>query len=94
MADLKDITGFNVKSLTTDPLNGGGVAGGTWASGGTLNTARTGLQSGSEGASGAIVGGGYNASSSPSRVQSEQYNGTSWTETNNLNTSRMFGNGT
>jgi hypothetical protein len=59
MADYKNIKGFNIQYLDSDPPNpiegqmwfnsttqtlkgaeAGGVAAGTWASGGNLNTAR------------------------------------------------------
>jgi len=89
MTTLKDLKGTAIQFLDEDPV----VYVGSWSSGGSLNTARTALQSSGTGTDNAIVGGGYNASSSPSRVQSEQYNGTAWTETNNINNSRMFGSG-
>ena len=40
MADYSTIKGFTVQSLATDPSLPG-VAGGTWASGGNLNTTRS-----------------------------------------------------
>ena len=89
MTTLKNLKGTAIQFLDADPV----VYAGSWSSGGSLNTARTALQSSGTGTDNAIVGGGYNASSSPSRVQSEQYNGTAWTETNNINNSRMFGSG-
>ena len=39
MTDFKAIKGFTVQSIATDP-KATGAAGGTWASGGALNTAR------------------------------------------------------
>jgi len=89
MTTLKNLKGTAIQFLDADPVQYVG----SWSSGGSLNTARTALQSSGTGTDNAIVGGGYNASSSPSRVQSEQYNGTAWTETNNINNSRMFGSG-
>ena len=89
MAKLKDIKGTAIQFLDADPV----LYAGSWSSGGSLSTARTALQSSGTGTDNAIVGGGYNASSSPSRIKSEQYNGTAWTETSNINNSRMFGSG-
>ena len=84
MTDFKAIKGFNVKSLATDPLTGGGAAGGTWAGGGNLNTARQsgaglGIQAASlfvAGETGSILG------------IVENYNGTAWTEVGDINTAR------
>ena len=39
MATYKEIKGVTVQTLDSDPVTGG-IAGGTWASGGDLNTAR------------------------------------------------------
>ena len=74
---------FNSSSST---LKGYGTAAGipaaTWASGGSLNTARyRGIGTGTQTA-GLIAGGRYD------RLNTEQYNGSAWTEVNNLNTGR------
>ena len=66
---------------------------GSWASGGNLNTARTAHQSSGTGTDNAILGGGYSTSGTPTRVLTEQYNGTAWTEKGDLNSPRMFGGG-
>ena len=42
MATYKEIKGVTVQTLDSDPVIGG-VAGGSWSSGGDLNTARKGL---------------------------------------------------
>jgi len=66
------------------------VPGGTWASGGALNT-------GKEGSAGAgtqtagIVAAGYTGGSYTPTATTEQYNGTSWTEVNDLNTATASG---
>jgi hypothetical protein len=39
MAEYKDIKGFKVQTVSTDPA-ASAIAGGTWASGGDTNTAR------------------------------------------------------
>jgi hypothetical protein len=39
MAEYKGIKGFKVQTVSTDPA-ASAIAGGTWASGGNLNTAR------------------------------------------------------
>jgi hypothetical protein len=43
MAEYKDIKGFKVQTVSTDPA-ASIIATGTWASGGNLNTARPGAQ--------------------------------------------------
>jgi hypothetical protein len=61
-------------------------AGGTWASGGSLNTGREQLAgTGTVPAALAFAG---NATGIPSSTLTESYNGTSWTEVNDLNTGR------
>jgi len=57
--------------------------GGTWSSGGNLNTGRSALMGAGSNTAG-LVFGGYN----PFRAQTESYNGSSWTEVNDLNTAR------
>jgi hypothetical protein len=42
MAEYKDIKGFKVQTVSTDPAASMHLQGGTWASGTSLNTARTG----------------------------------------------------
>jgi hypothetical protein len=39
MAEYKGIKGFKVQTVSTDPA-ASAIAGGTWASGGSLNTGR------------------------------------------------------
>jgi len=63
-------------------VNTGGAPIGTWSSGGSVNTARRyGAGIGSSSA-GLIFGG---SSPSPAVANTEQYNGTAWTEVNDLN---------
>ena len=77
MATLKQIKGTAIQFLDEDPV----VYAGSWSSGGSVNTARQyGAGIGSSTA-GLIFGG----SSPPVVANTEQYNGTAWTEVNDLN---------
>jgi len=83
MATYKEIKGVTIQTRDSDP-NVGGVAGGTWASGGNVNTGRyamgsVGLQTA------ALIAAGSTGSNSDA---TEQYNGSSWTEVNEVNTAR------
>ena len=81
MTTLKDIKGDQIRYLDEDPVVQG-LAGGTWSSGGSLNTAsREGGGSGTQ--TDAINVGGY-----PYPMTNENYNGTSWATFTNLNTQR------
>ena len=84
MAEYKNIKGFTVQTLSTDTVANQFV-GGAWASGGDLNTARyRGVGTGTQTAG--LVAGGYNTV-----ADTEQYNGTAWTEVANLNEGRDQG---
>jgi hypothetical protein len=93
MTTLKGIKGDQIRYLDEDPVVQG-VAGGTWASGGSLNTARSSI-SGAGTQTAAVAFGGDIANPpgtpAPYTVQAltESYNGTSWTEVNDLNKARM-----
>jgi len=77
MATLKEIKGTAIQFLDADPVEYVG----SWSSGGSVNTARQyGAGIGSSTA-GLIFGG----SSPPVVANTEQYNGTAWTEVNDLN---------
>jgi hypothetical protein len=82
MAEYKGIKGFKVQTVSTDPA-ASIAATGVWASGGDLSTAPYWLMGGGMGAStsSALASGG-----SPNSTSNELYNGTSWTEVNDLNT--------
>jgi hypothetical protein len=97
MANYKDIQGFHVQNLTSDPtpyaqaLSDNPYAG-AWASGGNLNTARMGM-AGNGVQTAAIASGGRNSWSPPNFTfnnLTEQYDGSSWTEVAELNTARAF----
>ena len=79
---------------TSNALKGqAATAAGSWASGGALNNGReqnTGLCVGTQTA-GLLYGG--DTPTPGGTVNTEQYDGTSWTEVNNMNTSRRSGGG-
>ena len=99
MATYKEIKGKTVQSLTSDIDNATGegqiwynttdsdyntiVGVGSWASGGSLNVARTNIQGG--GTQTAAVG--YGSSTGLSAL-TEEYNGASWSVANTLTTTR------
>ena len=86
MADYKAIKGHTIKNRTSDPLVAG-VAIGSWASGGNLNTDRWNLAgAGIQTAAIAINGQNPNVTDVV-----EQYNGSSWTEITENNTGRNVG---
>ena len=83
MTTYKGIHGLKVQHVTSDSA-ASGVAGGSWSSGGNVNTARyAGQGSGTQTA--ALATGGFEPSTS---AKNESYNGTSWTEVGDLNTAR------
>ena len=78
MANYKDIKGFHVQSLSSDPV-ANQAAGGSWASGTALNTARDYVGGTvTPGSDSALIFGG-------SSTAVEQYNGSSWTEKTEMN---------
>ena len=83
MANYSDIKGYTVQTVSSDPA-ASVAATGSWASGGTMNTARSDLAGlGIETSAMAVAG--YSGSTS-SAV--ENYDGTSWTEIAELNSSK------
>ena len=90
MATYKEIKGVTVQTKDEDPVQNAG----TWSSGGSVNTSRA--YGGSSGTSrdAAMYFGGYTTPTN--YANTEQYNGTSWTEVNDLSNSRTglagFGN--
>ena len=90
MATYKEVKGATIQTLDEDPVQGG-VGGGSWASGGSLNTTRK-QAMGFGILTANIMAGGDNPS--PAVVDNvEQYNGTSWTEIAEINTARRNGKG-
>ena len=107
MATYKEIHGINIEAVSSDPSNP--VEGqvwynttsnvlkgerptllGSWATGGSLNTARYGAGSAAASNTAAVVFGGY----PPIRDETELYNGSSWTEVNDMNQANSFVVGT
>ena len=86
MANYKDIKGFHVQTLSTDPV----AAQGSWSSGGNLNTASHTQAGGAGIATAALVTGGEGPPSvSPRNIAAtETYNGSAWTEVADLNQAR------
>ena len=88
MAKLKDIRGTRIQFLDADPVEYVG----TWASGGNTNTARRftpGAGTSGPSHNNALIFGG-----SPSVLDTESYDGSSWTELNNLSANKSVGLGT
>ena len=83
MAEYSVIKGFTVQTLSADPYTSA-AASGTWASGGTMPSAKYGMGSSGAGTQDATMYFG----GAPDNDQTCTYNGTSWTEVNNLNTGR------
>ena len=103
MATYKEVHGTNIQVLSSDPsvtTNGqiwynstsGTLKGfankvnGSWVSGGSMNTARTSLGSANAGTQTAALGFGANTYGNPGITES--YNGSTWTETGDLNNKR------
>ena len=105
MANYKELEGFGVQTLATDPdsagwigsifynstegvfktVKPGGAPIGTWSSGGNLNTTRGSNFGFGASSTSALTAGGAEPVSSANTV-TETYNGTAWTEVNDLNT--------
>jgi hypothetical protein len=65
------------------------ITAGAWASGGAVNTARQRSGGFGNAQTAAVVAGGGTAPPASVLDKSEEYDGTSWTEGNNINTARM-----
>jgi len=70
-----------------------GIPAATWSSGGALNTGRNRAYGSASGNDAALVFGG-SVPPSTFKNETENYNGSSWTEVNNLNEGRRGGVGT
>ena len=75
MANYRGLKGFKVESLSSDPATSG-IASGSWASGGNMNTSR-GYIKGFGTQTAAMATGGTSA---PTWLLTEEYNGTAWSE--------------
>ena len=79
---------FNSTTQTLKGAEAGGIPVGTWASGGNFNTGRSDLGATGD-SSDALIFAGYTG---PAYVaNTESYNGTTWTEVNDLNQGRATG---
>ena len=99
MADYKGIKGFNVQSLSSDPSNlaqgeiwynstsntlkGFANIGASWASGGNLNTGRSGAGSATGTTSAGLCANGGGPAPAADEQNTETYDGSSWTQTGN-----------
>ena len=88
MATYSTIKGFNIKSLASDPYTSS-IAAGTWASGGAVNAKRAGGPGAGVTSSAGLFFGGDPGG----LLLCESYDGTSWTEGNNMNTDTSFTGG-
>jgi len=88
MAKYSDIKGFTVQTVSSDPV-ASGLAGASWSSTPSLNTARIDMSSGGTTTAG-IVAGGYDGEGYPSGYTglTETWNGSAWTETGDMNSGR------
>ena len=85
--DTAGLLYFNTTDNEFKYVRPGGLANGTWASGGALNVKRKGIQGfGTQTA--AIAVGGQGGADNTAQVLCESYNGSSWTEVNNVNTGK------
>ena len=89
MADFSKIKVFKVQTLATDPY-ASAQASATWAAGNAMNTGRDGFSSfGIQTA--AIAAAGYQTPTV--KDETEQYDGTTWTEKGDVNTARRLSSG-
>ena len=79
-------SGSNAFKVTEQPISGG-----TWASGVNINTSREGGSGAGESTEAALLVGGYTTASPTIRVaNTESWNGSAWTEVNDLNSARYL----
>jgi hypothetical protein len=100
MTTYKEIKGTQIEAVSSDPSNPvegqvwynttdnvlkgqASTTAGSWASGGALNTGRDQAAGSGTQTSTLVFGGGP-----PNKAQTEAYDGSSWTEVNDLNTAR------
>ena len=83
MTTYKGLKGTKIQNITSDAIVSQ-IEGGSWASGGALNTGRSNMGPGGV-QTAAIVAGG-----SPNTAVVETYDGSSWTEIADINTSRWY----
>ena len=77
------------KTQATEEWTGAGAPVGAWSTGGTMNTARRYFAGAGVGSSAAIGFGGTTAPGNNQVANTENYNGTNWTEVNDMVTARQ-----
>ena len=87
MTTYKGIKGLGIQSITSDAV-ASQAAGGSWASGNTLNTGRRAQASAGIQTAALSIGG-----TPPTTGKTESYDGSSWTEVAEVNTARREGSG-
>jgi len=92
MANYSNVKGFTVQTLSTDTVASQG-AGGSWASGGDMNTARIASTGTSASSTNSIIGGGYYLPPTVNRSVTESYDGSTWSELSDHPVSIVYGNG-
>ena len=83
MAEYAGIKGFSIETLAADPY-ASTVTAATWASGNNANVTRAAMSGTGTLTAGLITGGGP----APQKTETEEYDGTSWTEVADLNRGR------
>ena len=87
MANYSDIKGFTVQTLSSDTA--ASVADtGSWSSGGSTNQVRSQAAGSGASSSAALIFGGYTGTAATGKTES--YDGSSWTELNDLGTARRY----
>jgi len=89
MSEYKAIKGFKVETVSTDPA-ASLIATGTWASGGTANTARWDVAGAGTTQNAALAFGGGTPGDTGA---TESYNGSNWTSVTSMNTARRLHGG-
>ena len=109
MTTYKELKGTQIEAVSSDPSNPiegqvwynttdnvlkgeAAIASSSWATGGNLNNARASMSNAGIQTS-ALGTGGYGNPPAGVRDFTELYNGTNWTEVNDLNTARQLGSG-
>ena len=87
MANYSDIKGFTVQTLSSDTAASAADTG-SWSSGGSTNQVRSQAAGSGASSSAALVFGGYTGSAATGKTES--YDGSSWTELNDLGTARRY----
>ena len=87
MATYSTIKGFTIQSLASDPV-ASTVAAGTWASGTDMNSKHAAGMGAGVSSTACFGCGGYSTPATSDGLYTEVWNGSTWTEVNNLNTAR------